>query len=183
MSTITMKTSNDFDRSKISFDDFREIILNDYKQAVESRAVSLLGRREVLTGKGKFGIFGDGKELAQIALSKVFKDGDWRSGYYRDQTLAFATGISDVYSFFSQLYAHPDIKADVSSAGRQMPCHFSTHLVDEKGQWLNQMVQKNSASDISTTGGQMARTVGLGLASKIYKNNFISIIGKIIQIR
>lgn len=171
MSTITMKTSNDFDRSKISFDDFREIILNDYKQAVESRAVSLLGRREVLTGKGKFGIFGDGKELAQIALSKVFKDGDWRSGYYRDQTLAFATGISDVYSFFSQLYAHPDIKADVSSAGRQMPCHFSTHLVDEKGQWLNQMVQKNSASDISTTGGQMARTVGLGLASKIYRNN------------
>lgn len=171
MSTITMKTNNDFDTSKISFDDFREIILNDYKQAVESRAVSLLGRREVLTGKGKFGIFGDGKELAQIALSKVFKDGDWRSGYYRDQTLAFATGISDVYSFFSQLYANPDIKADVSSAGRQMPCHFSTHLVDEKGQWLNQMLQKNSASDISTTGGQMARTVGLGLASKIYRNN------------
>lgn len=166
-----MNVDNDFDTSKISFEDFRDIILNDYKQAVESRAASLLCRKEVLTGKGKFGIFGDGKELAQIALAKVFKPGDWRSGYYRDQTLAFASGISNIYQFFSQLYANPDIEADPSSAGRQMPCHFSTHLLDEKGMWKDQTSQVNTVSDISTTGGQMARVVGLGLASKLYRNN------------
>jgi pyruvate/2-oxoglutarate/acetoin dehydrogenase E1 component/TPP-dependent pyruvate/acetoin dehydrogenase alpha subunit len=133
--------------------------------------VSLLGRKEVLTGKAKFGIFGDGKELAQIALSKVFQKGDWRSGYYRDQTLAFAIGISSVYHFFSQLYANPDLDADVSSAGRQMVSHFSTKLVDDQGNWLNQTQQINSVSDISTTGGQMARSIGLGLASKLYREN------------
>lgn len=157
--------------SKLSFDDFRQIILRDYQMAVQSRFVSLLGRKEVLTGKAKFGIFGDGKELPQIAMAKVFENGDWRSGYYRDQTFAFATGISTVYHFFSQLYAHPDIDADPSSAGRQMTSHFSMPLLDREGNWLNQLEQKNSVADISTTGGQMSRILGLGLASKIYKNN------------
>lgn len=171
MSNITMNINSDFETSRISFDEFREIILNDYRLAVESRFVSLLGRKEVLTGKAKFGIFGDGKEIAQIALAKVFQPGDWRSGYYRDQTFAFALGISSVYHFFSQLYANPDLEADVSSGGRQMNCHFSTQLLDKEGNWLNQTEQKNSASDISTTGGQMARIMGLGLASKLYKEN------------
>src|SRR5690606_24316821 len=109
-------------------------------------------------------------ELPQIAMSKVFKEGDWRSGYYRDPTFAFASGMSSVYHFFSQLYANPDEKADISSAGRQMVSHFSTSLVDQNGDWLDQTKLKNSVSDISTTGGQMARAVGLGLASKLYRN-------------
>ncbi len=171
MSETINNVNSDFETSKISFNDFREIILNDYKIAIQSRYVSLLGRKEVLTGKAKFGIFGDGKEIAQIALSKVFKDGDWRSGYYRDQTFAFASGISSVYHFFSQLYANPDLNSDISSGGRQMNCHFSTQLLDDRGGWLNQTKQKNSVSDISTTGGQMARVVGLGLASKLYREN------------
>ncbi|PRD48150.1 alpha-ketoacid dehydrogenase subunit alpha/beta [Sphingobacterium haloxyli] len=171
MSNITMNINSDFETSKISFDDFREIILNDYRLAVESRLASLLGRKEVLTGKAKFGVFGDGKEIAQIALAKVFQPGDWRSGYYRDQTFAFALGISSIYHFFSQLYANPNLEADISSGGRQMNCHFSTQLLDKEGNWMNQTEQKNSASDISTTGGQMARVMGLGLASKLYKEN------------
>ncbi|WP_428985353.1 alpha-ketoacid dehydrogenase subunit alpha/beta [Sphingobacterium oryzagri] len=171
MSNITMNINNDFETAKISFNDFREIILNDYRLAVESRFVSLLGRKEVLTGKAKFGIFGDGKEIAQIALAKVFQQGDWRSGYYRDQTFAFASGISNIYHFFSQLYANPDLAADTSSAGRQMNCHFSTQLLDGFGNWVDQTVNKNSASDISTTGGQMSRVMGLGLASKLYRAN------------
>ncbi|MBD1422725.1 alpha-ketoacid dehydrogenase subunit alpha/beta [Sphingobacterium chuzhouense] len=171
MSNITMNINSDFETSKISFDDFREIILKDYRLAVESRIASLSGRKEVLTGKAKFGVFGDGKEIAQIALAKVFQPGDWRSGYYRDQTFAFALGISSIYHFFSQLYANPDLEADISSGGRQMNCHFSTQLLDKEGNWLNQTEQKNSASDISTTGGQMARVMGLGLASKLYKEN------------
>lgn len=166
-----LKGPADLSSSKLSFDDFRQLILKDYEYAVQSRIVSLLGRKEVLTGKAKFGIFGDGKELAQIALGKVFKDGDWRSGYYRDQTLAFVTGISTIYNFFSQLYANPTIEADISSAGRQMVAHFSTPLVDTSGEWRNQTHQKNSFSDISTTGGQMSRIMGLGLASKLYRNN------------
>ncbi|KGE13298.1 alpha-ketoacid dehydrogenase subunit alpha/beta [Sphingobacterium deserti] len=171
MSNITTNINRDFETSKISFNDFREIILNDYRLAVESRVVSLLGRKEVLTGKAKFGIFGDGKEIAQIALAKVFEEGDWRSGYYRDQTFAFASGISNIYHFFSQLYANPDLNADISSGGRQMNCHFSTQLLDDTGSWLDQTQQKNSASDISTTGGQMPRVMGLGLASKLYREN------------
>lgn len=166
-----LKESVDLSTSKLSFDDFRQIIREDYEFAVQSRIVSLIGRKEVLTGKAKFGIFGDGKEIAQIALAKVFEDGDWRSGYYRDQTFAFVTGISNIYSFFSQLYANPDLEADTSSGGRQMVAHFSTNLLDENGNWRNQTLQKNSFSDISTTGGQMARTMGLGLASKLYRNN------------
>ena len=166
-----LKAPKNIATSKLSYDDFKEIILKDYEAAVQSRYVSLLGRKEVLTGKAKFGIFGDGKEVAQIALSKVFQEGDWRSGYYRDQTLAFATGISTVYNFFSQLYANPSLEADISSGGRQMVAHFSTGLTDENGAWKDQTAQINSFSDISTTGGQMSRTLGLGLASKLYRNN------------
>ncbi|WKK57243.1 thiamine pyrophosphate-dependent enzyme [Sphingobacterium sp. BN32] len=160
-----------FNSAKMSYEEFRELLIADYKLAVQSRFVSLLGRKEVLTGKAKFGIFGDGKELAQIALAKVFKPGDWRSGYYRDQTLAFALNISTVYHFFSQLYANPTIEADTSSAGRQMVAHFAMPLVDDDGEWIDQTQQYNTVSDISTTGGQMARILGLGLASKLYKDN------------
>lgn len=159
------------DTSPLSFDDFRRIILADYKLAVQSRYVSLLGRREVLTGKAKFGIFGDGKEVAQIALSKVFEEGDWRSGYYRDQTIALALGFTTVYHFFSQLYATPETGIEPASSGRQMNCHFATHVLDERGNWNDQTAQKNTFADISTTGGQMPRAVGLGLASKYYREH------------
>lgn len=171
MSEVNASNPVSYNSSKISFEEFRHVLLADYKLAVESRHVSLLGRKEVLTGKAKFGIFGDGKELAQIALSKVFQKGDWRSGYYRDQTLAFALKITNIYHFFSQLYANPDVLADTSSGGRQMVAHFSTPLVDAQGDWLDQTQRINSFSDISTTGGQMARVLGLGLASKLYKNH------------
>src|SRR5690606_34033106 len=135
MSEINVSNPVQYNSSKISYEEFSQVLLADYKLAVQSRQVSVLGRREVLTGKAKFGIFGDGKEHAQIALSKVFQKGDWRSGYYRDQTLAFALGITDVYHFFSQLYANPDQEADTSSGGRQMVAHFSTPLLDENGDW------------------------------------------------
>src|SRR5690554_1264679 len=156
---------------QLSFDDFREIVLKDYRLAVRSRQVSLLGRREVLTGKAKFGVFGDGKELAQLAMARQFRPGDWRSGYYRDQTFMLAAGIIDVYQFFSQLYAHPSVEADPSSAGRQMNCHFGTRLLTPEGRWVDQTVENNIFSDISTTGGQMPRMIGLGLASKMYREN------------
>ena len=146
-------------------------ILNDFRIANESRQASLLGRREVLTGKAKFGIFGDGKEIPQIALAKQFNNGDFRSGYYRDQTWMMAAGLLSLEEFFSQLYANPDPKADPNSSGRQMNCHFGTHSLDESGDWNNLMNQKNSSSDISPTAGQMPRLLGLGLASKIYRNN------------
>lgn len=146
-------------------------ILNDFKIANESRQASLLGRREVLTGKAKFGIFGDGKEIPQIALAKQFQNGDFRSGYYRDQTWMMAAGVLSLEEFFSQLYANPDPEADPNSSGRQMNCHFATHSLDENGNWKNLMGQKNSSSDISPTAGQMPRLLGLGLASKFYRNN------------
>ena len=146
-------------------------ILNDFKIANESRQASLLGRREVLTGKAKFGIFGDGKEMPQIALAKQFQNGDFRSGYYRDQTWMMAAGLLTLEQFFSQLYANPDPEADPNSSGRQMNCHFATHSLEENGDWKNLMAQKNSSSDISPTAGQMPRLLGLGLASKIYRNN------------
>lgn len=165
------KSLNIESEAALSFEDFKSVLLNDYRLACESRQVSLLGRKEVLTGKAKFGIFGDGKELAQIAMAKVFKKGDWRSGYYRDQTFAFATGITDIYKFFSQLYSNPSPEADPSSAGRQMNCHFGTRTLNDEGRWINQTDQKNSFSDISTTGGQMPRLVGLAQASKLYRNN------------
>lgn len=163
--------TNQIDTSELSFDDFKEIVINDYRIAFESRQASLLGRKEVLTGKAKFGIFGDGKEVPQIAMAKAFKAGDWRSGYYRDQTFAFATGISTIKEFFAQLYANPDVEADPASAGRQMNCHFATRSLNEDGSWKDLTAIKNCSSDISPTGGQMARLVGLAYASKLFREN------------
>lgn len=164
-------TTNPIDASELSFDDFKTIVIDDYKIAFESRQASLLGRKEVLTGKAKFGIFGDGKELPQIAMAKAFKNGDWRSGYYRDQTFAFATGICTIKEFFAQLYANPDVEADPASAGRQMNCHFSTRSLNEDGSWKDLTQMKNSSSDIAPTGAQMPRLVGLAYASKLYRQN------------
>jgi pyruvate/2-oxoglutarate/acetoin dehydrogenase E1 component/TPP-dependent pyruvate/acetoin dehydrogenase alpha subunit len=164
-------TTNQIDASELSFDDFKLIVINDYKIAFESRQASILGRREVLTGKAKFGIFGDGKEVPQIAMAKAFKKGDWRSGYYRDQTFAFATGISTIKEFFAQLYANPSVEADPSSAGRQMNCHFATRSLNDDGSWKDLTEIKNCSADIAPTGGQMARLVGLAYASKLFKQN------------
>lgn len=156
--------------TEITFEDFKETVLNDYKIAVTSRECSLLGRREVLTGKAKFGIFGDGKEVPQLAWAKAFKKGDWRSGYYRDQTFMMAIGELTIEQFFAGLYAHTDIKADPMSGGRQMGGHFATHSLNEDGSWKNLAEQKNSSSDISPTAGQMPRLLGLAQASKIFRN-------------
>ena len=164
-------TTNPIDASELSFEDFKTIVMNDYKIAYESRQASLLGRKEVLTGKAKFGIFGDGKEVPQIAMAKAFKNGDWRAGYYRDQTFAFAAGICTMKEFFAQLYAHPDLEAEPASGGRQMNCHFATRSLNEDGSWKDLTQMKNSSSDISPTGGQMARLVGLAYASKLYREN------------
>lgn len=164
-------TTNPIDASELSFEDFKTIVMTDYKIAYESRQASLLGRKEVLTGKAKFGIFGDGKEVPQIAMAKAFKNGDWRAGYYRDQTFAFAAGICTMKEFFAQLYAHPDLEAEPASGGRQMNCHFATRSLNEDGSWKDLTQMKNSSSDISPTGGQMARLVGLAYASKLYREN------------
>lgn len=147
----------------------KEQILEDYRMAVLSREASVQGRREVLTGKAKFGIFGDGKELPQIAMSKVFRDGDFRSGYYRDQTFMMAIGGVTVREFFAQLYAHPDVEADPSSAGRQMNGHFATRSLNPDGSWKDLTKMKNTSADISPTAGQMARMLGLAQASKVYR--------------
>ncbi|MFK8058831.1 MAG: thiamine pyrophosphate-dependent enzyme, partial [Polaribacter sp.] len=155
---------------KLSFEDFKTEVLNDYKIAKISRECSLLGRREVLTGKAKFGIFGDGKEVPQLAMAKAFKKGDFRSGYYRDQTFMMAIGELTAQQFFAGLYAHTDIEADPMSAGRQMGGHFATHSINEDGTWKNLTEQYNSSSDISPTAGQMPRLLGLAQASKIYRN-------------
>ena len=157
-------------KQKLSFEDFRTEVLNDYKIAKISRECSLLGRREVLTGKAKFGIFGDGKEVPQLAMAKAFKIGDFRSGYYRDQTFMMAIGELSAQQFFAGLYAHTDIEADPMSAGRQMGGHFATHSLYEDGSWKNLTKQYNSSSDISPTAGQMPRLLGLAQASKIYRN-------------
>lgn len=157
--------------AELSFEEFKTIVLQDYKIAYESRQASLIGRKEVLTGKAKFGIFGDGKEVPQLAMAKAFKKGDWRSGYYRDQTFAFAAGILTIQEFFAQLYAHPSVEAEPASAGRQMNCHFATRSLAEDGSWNNLTEIKNSSADISPTGGQMARLVGLAYASKLYREN------------
>ena len=154
----------------ITFEEFKVEILNDYKIAVTSRECSLLGRREVLTGKAKFGIFGGGKELPQIAWAKTFKNGDFRSGYYRDQTFMMAIGELSIEQFFAGLYAHTDINFDPMSAGRQMGGHFVTHSLDENFKWKDLTKQKNSSSDISPTAAQMPRLLGLAQASKVYKN-------------
>ena len=144
-------------------------VLRDYSLAAQSRQASLIGRREVLSGKAKFGIFGDGKEIAQIALAKAFNKGDFRSGYYRDQTLMFALGISTIQQYFAQLYAHADVAHEPSSAGRQMNAHFATRSLDENGRFLSLTDQYNSSADISPTGAQMPRLVGLAYASRLYR--------------
>ena len=156
--------------SVLTFEDFKTEVLSDYKIATISRECSLLGRREVLTGKAKFGIFGDGKEVPQLALAKAFKNGDFRSGYYRDQTFMMAIGELSIQQFFAGLYGHTDINFDPMSAGRQMGGHFATHSLDENGNWKNLTEQKNSSADISPTAGQMPRLLGLAQASKIYRN-------------
>ena len=155
---------------QLSFEHFKQEILKDYRFVCESREASLMGRKEVLTGKAKFGIFGDGKELAQVAMAKFFKPGDFRSGYYRDQTFMFAAGLSTVEQFFSQLYADPDVKNDPFSAGRQMNSHFCTPFVDQNGEWLPLADTKNVSSDIAPTAGQMPRALGLAFASKFFRN-------------
>jgi len=157
-------------KQAMTFEDFKREVLNDYKIATTSRECSLLGRREVLTGKAKFGIFGDGKEVPQLALAKAFKNGDFRSGYYRDQTFMMAIGEMTIEQFFAGLYGHTDLAHDPMSAGRQMGGHFATHSLDENGQWKDLTQQKNSSADISPTAGQMPRLLGLAQASKIYRN-------------
>lgn len=166
-----VKLASKSDKTELSREDFRNEVLRDYRIAYESREASLLGRKEVLTGKAKFGIFGDGKELAQIAMAKFFNRGDFRSGYYRDQTFMFATGMSSVRAFFAQLYAHVDVDAEPSSAGRSMNGHFGSRLLHEDGSWKRQTDEFNSSSDISPTAGQMSRLLGLAWASKLYRAN------------
>ncbi|WP_324027717.1 thiamine pyrophosphate-dependent enzyme [Maribacter sp. BPC-D8] len=162
---VSSKTSND-----ISFEDFKEQIINDYEIAFLSRTCSLLGRKEVLTGKAKFGIFGDGKELPQLAMARSFKNGDFRSGYYRDQTFMMALGLLQPKEFFHALYATTDIEKEPMSAGRQMGGHFLTHSLNADGSWKDLTKQKNSSGDISCTAGQMPRLLGLAQASKVYRN-------------
>lgn len=152
------------------FEDFKQLVINDYRIALESREASLLGRKEVLTGKAKFGIFGDGKEVAQLAMARSFKEGDFRSGYYRDQTFMFATGNLTIQNWFAGLYAHADVNADPTSGGRQMGGHFATRSLNDDGSWKNLTQIKNSSADISPTAGQMPRLLGLAQASKIYRN-------------
>lgn len=155
---------------QISFQDFKNQILEDYRLGRISREMSYLGRREVLTGKAKFGIFGDGKELPQLAMAKVFRNGDFRSGYYRDQTFALAVDALTVESFFAQLYADTSVEREPASAGRQMNGHFATRSLNEDGSWKDLTAQKNISSDISPTAGQMPRLLGLAQASKVYKS-------------
>jgi len=157
-------------KETLTFEDFKTAVLNDYQIAITSRECSLLGRREVLTGKAKFGIFGDGKEVPQLAMAKAFKNGDFRSGYYRDQTFMMAIGELSILEFFAGLYGHTDINYDPMSAGRQMGGHFVTHSLNNDGSWKNLNLQKNSSADISPTASQMPRLLGLAQASKIYRN-------------
>jgi pyruvate/2-oxoglutarate/acetoin dehydrogenase E1 component/TPP-dependent pyruvate/acetoin dehydrogenase alpha subunit len=171
MPETTTRATSKFNTAELSFDDFKKIVIDDYRIGYESRQASLIGRREVLTGKAKFGIFGDGKEVAQLAMAKAFRAGDWRAGYYRDQTFMFATGMSNMKEFFAQLYANPDIEKDPASGGRQMNCHYATRFVNTDGSWVNQVETMNSSSDISTTAGQIPRLLGLAYASKLYRQN------------
>ncbi len=164
--TITLAYKDDM----LSYEGFKNQVLDDYKTAFISREASLIGRREVLTGKAKFGIFGDGKELAQIAAAKFFKAGDFRAGYYRDQTFMFATGLASIEQFFAQLFSDPDINNDPFSAGRQMVSHFATRIVDETGHWLDLANRKNISSDMAPTASQMPRALGLAFASKCFRN-------------
>jgi len=164
MSELTQNTT-------ITFESFKLDVLRDFRIACLSREVSLLGRKEVLTGKAKFGIFGDGKEVAQLAMAKVFQQGDFRSGYYRDQTFMFAAEMATPEQFFTQLYAIPDINDEPNSGGRQMNGHFATRLLDNNGVFKDLTATKNTSSDTSPTASQMVRAVGLALASKLYRQN------------
>jgi pyruvate/2-oxoglutarate/acetoin dehydrogenase E1 component/TPP-dependent pyruvate/acetoin dehydrogenase alpha subunit len=155
---------------KLSFNRFREEVLNDFRMACISREASILGRKEVLTGKAKFGIFGDGKELAQIAMSKFFQPGDFRSGYYRDQTFMLAAGLATVEQIFAQLYADPDPHREPFSSGRQMNCHFATRFVNNNGEWIDLVNHKNVSADVAPTAGQMPRALGLAFASRSFRN-------------
>ena len=157
--------------NELSLAEFKEAVLADYKLACESREASLLGRKEVLTGKAKFGIFGDGKEVAQIALAKQFRDGDYRSGYYRDQTIMLAIKELTYQQIFAQLYSHTSIEAEPHSAGRQMNSHFTTRFINEDGTWKDMTKLKITTTDLSPTAAQIPRTVGLALASKLFRNN------------
>ena len=161
----------DLVEEKMTLDEVRQEILRDFKLVNLSREASLLGRKEVLTGKAKFGIFGDGKELAQVAMAKQFRPGDWRSGYYRDMTFMFAIGELTVQQWFAQLYAHADVKAEPASGGRQMNGHFATRSLDDNGDWKNLTEQYNSSPDMSPTAGQMPRLLGLAQASKMFRQN------------
>jgi 2-oxoisovalerate dehydrogenase E1 component len=156
-------------RKRRGFPFGKEIILNDYRLAHRSRLASILGRQEVFSGKAKFGIFGDGKEVAQAALAHAFQNGDFRSGYYRDQTLMFALGLLSLEEFFAQLYGHADLAAEPNFGGRAMTGHFATRLLDSEGNWKNQLATCNSSADLSPTSAQMPRLVGLALASKLYR--------------
>ncbi len=166
-----MSDTKEIQDISVSEEKIRKQLIEDYKVACKSREVSLLGRKEVLTGKAKFGIFGDGKELAQLALAKVFQKGDFRSGYYRDQTFFMALDQLSVKEYFAALYAHTNLDAEPASGGRQMGGHFATRSLDENGEWKNLMDMYNSSADISPTGGQMPRLLGLAMASKVYRNN------------
>jgi pyruvate/2-oxoglutarate/acetoin dehydrogenase E1 component/TPP-dependent pyruvate/acetoin dehydrogenase alpha subunit len=165
-----MKATTNNNSNELSFDEFKKAILDDYTLAINSREASLLGRREVLTGKAKFGIFGDGKELPNLAMAKVFRKGDFRSGYYRDQTFMMAIGEYSPQQMFSALYAHADLEADPGSGGRQMSGHYSTRSINDDGTWMNLTEKYNSSADISPTAGQMPRLLGLAQASKVYKD-------------
>lgn len=164
---MSLSTQNE----QLTYTDFQQQVINDYTLACLSREASLLGRKEVLTGKAKFGIFGDGKEVAQLAMARCFRNGDFRSGYYRDQTFMFATGMATIEQFFAQLYAIPEVDADPFSAGRQMNAHFATRSLDDKGDWKELRSMMNCSSDTSPTASQMVRAVGLALASKKYRDN------------
>lgn len=170
MSKVKIMQNSYIETEQISFQDFKKSILQDYRLGRISREMSYLGRREVLTGKGKFGIFGDGKELPQLAMAKVFRNGDFRSGYYRDQTFALAVDAVSVESFFAQLYADTSVEREPASAGRQMNGHYTTRSLNADGSWKNLTEQKNISSDISPTAGQMPRLLGLAQASKVYKS-------------
>ena len=167
---LMFKIDPNIDNSKIEFNEFKDKILKDYKLAVLSRETSLLGRKEVLTGKAKFGVFGDGKELPQVVLNHFFKEGDFRAGYYRDQTILMGQNLLTPKQFFSALYANPDLKEEPMSGGRQMGAHFFTPSINPRGEWLDLTCQFNHSSDISPTAGQIPRSIGLALASKIYRN-------------
>ena len=156
--------------NQISFEEFKKNVLADYKLARISREMSLLGRREVLTGKAKFGIFGDGKELPQVAMSRVFREGDWRSGYYRDLTFAIGCGATTIEGFFAQLYADTNVEREPATGGRQMNGHYATRTINEDGSWKDLTKIKNISCDISPTAGQFPRLLGLAQASKIYKD-------------